>query len=410
MSETRTGQQSFRYVAMDGAGRRVRGVLAARDEVAAFQRLKTDGLEPITLRVQTARAGVQDGKGAAGRLNERQVADFVGDLAMLLEAGSDIRTALSIIAGRAETPALAEAVRLIARDISGGDSVDRAMSARLGEQHAFVAALAAAGEAAGELAGGLRRAGEVVQSRLAIREQLVSALSYPIFVLITAVAAFLVILILVIPSIAPLAEAPGAEPGLSMRVLLGASHLVRDNGIVLLAGLAILVVALAVSAVTGTLAAGLDRLFLDGPARKTASRLVYGGFAIALGGILAAGAPISDALRLSLRAVRSNLARKRLQPVVQAVRQGESLSTALDRVANLPDAIVRLSVIGEESGALGPMLARAGRIEEQAALKRIEAAGRVLGPSLIVVLGALIGLMMAALLSGVTGLGQTALN
>ncbi len=56
------------------------------------------------------------------------------------------------------------------------------------------------------------------------------------------------------------------------------------------------------------------------------------------------------------------------------------------------------------------MLSRAGRIEEQAALKRIEAAGRVLGPALIVLLGALIGLVMAGLQSGVTGLGQSELG
>lgn len=119
---------------------------------------------------------------------------------------------------------------------------------------------------------------------------------------------------------------------------------------------------------------------------------------------------MGDALRLSLRAVRSDLARKRLAPVVQAVRQGESLSAALSRVSNLPAAIVRLSAIGEESGSLGTMLSRAGRIEEQAALKRIEAAGRVLGPALIVLLGALIGLVMAGLQSGVTGLGQSELG
>jgi type II secretory pathway component PulF len=138
--------------------------------------------------------------------------------------------------------------------------------------------------------------------------------------------------------------------------------------------------------------------------------MIYGGFAIALGGILAAGAPVSDALRLSLRAVRSGLARKRLEPVAQAVRQGETLSVALARVQGFPDAIGRLVVIGEESGALGPMLVRSGRLAEQAALRRVEAAGQVLGPVMIVMLGGLIGLLMAGLLSGVTGLGDVALQ
>jgi type II secretory pathway component PulF len=143
---------------------------------------------------------------------------------------------------------------------------------------------------------------------------------------------------------------------------------------------------------------------------RTAAGLVYGAFAVALGTMLASGAPMSDALRLSLRSVRSGLARARLEPVARAVRQGQSLPSALEQVARFPAIIVRLAAVGEVSGALGTMLARAGRLEEETAIRRIEAVGRLLGPGLIIFLGGLIGLLMAGLLSGVSQLGETALN
>ena len=92
------------------------------------------------------------------------------------------------------------------------------------------------------------------------------------------------------------------------------------------------------------------------------------------------------------------------------MRQGQALSAALDRVRAIPATITRLAVIGEASGALGPMLARAGRLEEDAALRRIEFAGRLLGPALIVLLGGMIGLLMAGLLSGVSQLGGAAVQ
>ena len=69
-----------------------------------------------------------------------------------------------------------------------------------------------------------------------------------------------------------------------------------------------------------------------------------------------------------------------------------------------------MALIGEESGALGPMLARAGRLAEQVALRRIESLSRIIGPALIVALGGLVGLLMAGLLSGVAGLGDAALQ
>jgi general secretion pathway protein F len=56
------------------------------------------------------------------------------------------------------------------------------------------------------------------------------------------------------------------------------------------------------------------------------------------------------------------------------------------------------------------MLQRAGKLEEDAAVRNIEATARLLGPALIVLLGGLIGLMMAGLLLGATELGQAALN
>ena len=93
---------------------------------------------------------------------------------------------------------------------------------------------------------------------------------------------------------------------------------------------------------------------------------------------------------------------------MKSVRQGERLSASLAEVAGFPPSIIRLATIGEQSANLGPMLARAGRFEEKAAFRRIEVAARIIGPLLIVSLGALIGLLMAGLLGGTSGLGEAA--
>lgn len=90
-------------------------------------------------------------------------------------------------------------------------------------------------------------------------------------------------------------------------------------------------------------------------------------------------------------------------------RQGEPLSSALGAVGSIPNSIVRLASLGEASGSLGQMLVRAGRLEEEGAMKRIHFLGQVAGPALIVFLGALLGLLMAGLLSGISQMGQSTL-
>jgi type II secretory pathway component PulF len=191
---------------------------------------------------------------------------------------------------------------------------------------------------------------------------------------------------------------------------LAASRLLREQGLVLAGGLGGATILTLVLGRAGLLAGPLDRLWLSGPWRRTTCALAFGGFAISLGAMLTAGAPMSDALRLAVRGIRSDLAKTRLQIVLQQVRQGVSLSQALQDVKGFPATIVRLVSVGETTGALGRMLQRSGKLEEDAAVRDIEAAARLLGPALIVLLGGLIGLMMAGLLSGVTELGQAALN
>lgn len=401
--------QRFLYRAMNAQGRRVRGEVSAAGEAEAFAQLRAGGLTPISLKA--AAAGGPPAHGQAGRtLSDRQAAMLAADLGALLRAGSDIRSALTVLASTTKARPVQAVIGRLLTEVSGGESLERALDRALGPRFAFVAALVAAGEAAGDSAGGLERAAEILESRLTIREQILSAVSYPAFIFVTAVVAVLVILIFVIPTIAPLAEAPGAEPSLAMTILLTLSGFLNANLMALTLSAGLLAAGLAVAWISGAAAVALDHLAMTGPARGTAQGLVYGGFAIALGGILAAGAPISDALRLAQRALRSPTARRRLETLGQAVRQGEQLSSALGRVPGFPESIVRLALIGEETGALGTMLQRAGRIEERTALRRIEAGGRVLGPVLIVILGGLIGLLMAGLLSGVSGLGETALG
>ncbi|CAN5303882.1 type II secretion system F family protein [soil metagenome] len=399
----------YSYAALDQAGRRTKGEIFATSAEAAFETLKAQNLTPVRIRAVKTLAGGATLSGGR-RLNDREIAGFVSDLGALLHAGADMRSALSIIGPKSGAPALEMLTRQISTEISGGGAIDQAFVRHLPQRHAYVAALVSAGEASGDLAGGLERAAEMLESRLKARDQLVSILAYPVFVLVSAIIGLAVILLFVIPSLGPLANAPGAHPGIAMRTLLGAStHLRAGLPFVGLTAIVLAVAAVA-GAALGVWGSLFDRLLLRGPLNKLAGALVYGGFAVSLGGILAAGAPISEALRLAIRTTRSGGAQKALEPVLRAVRSGQTLSTALGEVRGFPPAIVRLTVIGEQSGALGPMLVRAGRFEEAAAFRTIETTGQILGPALIVALGGLIGLLMAGLLSGVSGLGDGALQ
>lgn len=401
--------RQYRYTGIDASGRRVRATIAASSETAAYERLRRDGVTPV--KIQEARgepSAIRGGGGAS--LGDRETAEMLMNLADLLSAGADIRSSLGILGARAERPIVSEVCRKLAARIGGGEAVDQAFSRNLSRPNAFVSALIAAGETSGDLPGGLRRAGELLEARVKLREQLVSALSYPMFVLVSTIAAAAVILLFVVPSLAPLVEEGGGQAPIILGAMIAVSQALRSHFILIVGGLVAGLAALVAAGRAGLLSDPLDRFLHMGPGRRIMSGLTFGGFAIALGGMLTSGAPMTDALRLAIRGVNSKVARLRLEPVALAVRQGQSLSVALQGVAGFPGSITRLAAVGEASGALGPMLARSGKLEEQAAIRRIEAGARMLGPILIVALGAMIGLLMGGLLSGVSGLGQAALR
>lgn len=398
---------SFRYVALDPVRGRVRGDIVADSEAVAFERIRALGLSPLSLSAKRAEAADQS---RDQRLTARQAASLIGDLGALLVAGADIRSALRILGSRKGAGGRAVIARQLAADVSGGEALDTALLHRLGPRYEFVAALTAAGEASGDPGAGLLRAAQVLERQLAVRDQLASALSYPLFVAATAVASFLVILLLVVPSLAPLAAEGGDTSTTALSILLSLSTFLIDNGLPILIVIATGIGLFVAAGAAGLLKAPLERAMLDGPARGIVRGLIYGGFATDLGGVLSSGAPMGEALRLAARSVSLDLARQRLAPLPVAIREGETLSTALASIANLPEGVTSLALIGEEIGALGPMLEKAGRMEEAAALKRIEVLGRLIGPVMIVALGGLIGLMMASLLSSVSSLGGSALG
>jgi len=396
---------AFAYVAVAEGGKRVRGVVAAADSQVAFERLRRQGLSPLSLK--PVKAGGQR-RGRVG-LSDREGAETLVAIADLLGAGADMRSALNVLSARDDRSRVGQACRLLHERISAGEPLDKAFADTLAPRHGFVAALVAAGEAAGNLPEGLRRAGEMLEADLRLRRQLSGALAYPAFVFVSSVLAAGVILLGVVPSLEPLVAETG-EGGGMLRGLLATSLFLREHSTSLVAGLGGAVAVIAVAARAGLLRGVIDRLVLTGPWRGTTAALVYGGFSLSLGAMLTAGAPMSDALRLALRGVRSDLARRRLEPVLRQVRQGLSLSEALQAVPDFPRAVTRLAAVGEATGALGTMVGRAGRLEEEVAVRRIEAAARLLGPVMIVLLGGLIGLMMGGLLSGVTDLGSAVME
>jgi type II secretory pathway component PulF len=400
----------YQYTALDQDGRKVRGALQAETARSAHEQLECRGLAPLRLaEARPAAAGARPGM----RLGRRELADFLHDAGALAGAGVDFRSALGVLAqsqaqSQARPTPSARLARALEEEIAGGQPVDAAFARVLGPGASSVTGLVAAGEARGDLGGALNGAAETLESELEATEAIVSAVSYPGFILAMTVGAVLVILFVVVPSLAPLAEQSQEPLPAPMAALFALSASLRANGTMLAVAGGLLAAALVTGWRLGALRRPFEAWLLDGPIGPIARGLVFGGVAANLGALLAASVPAGEALQLARSATSLRLAQERLDGAAAQVREGVAVSQALASCRGMPPTAVRLAAIGEEAGRLGPMLERAGRLERSKAMRRIRFVSQWLGPLLIIGLGGLIGLIMAGLLSSLSSLADTA--
>lgn len=398
---------TFSYKAMGSDGKTRNGQLTANSEAEAFARLRGENLSPFSLKLTQGTAtpaGLTRFMPGAKRINEAEVEALLGSLAILLRAGADIRTALNVLVD--DRPEL----KAVTQKILSGASVELSLSPLFTVSDAHLSALIAAGEIRGDLPSGLEAAASVIATRRKIRQQLFEALSYPAFVFVTAIAAILVILLVVVPAIAPLLSESEHEMPIYFRVIVWLSQALQASWLYLLAGLIAAIIALILGYLNGGLKRQLAGWLIDGPVGAIAAALVYGGYARSLGDMLSRGAGLAEGLRLCQRSVGNEVARERLENVALSVRQGRLVSEGLRSVKGLPRPIIKLAEVGETSGALGQMLARVGEREEADALQKITRLSRLLGPLLIMALGAMIGLIMGGVLTALTDIGSIAGN
>lgn len=401
-------QQEFAFSAVDSRGRKVRGRKFASSARDAHAELRRDGLAPTSIKPASSRWGLGARHGVAA--SSTSIAEFLRALGMLLAAGAPLVTAIRMVGEQSRDPAVERLGARLESDIAGGRAVATSLSEVLGRRTAFVSGLVAAGEASGELAQAFEEAADQIDRDAKLAEEFWAAMSYPLFILGASIAAILVLLLVVVPSIAPLITEEGVNPPMALKAMIAVSGATQSFGVAFLAALALSVTGVLLAARLGLLRDPFEVFILDGPFAQTARSLVFGRFSAVLGHLLASGVPSPEAFRIASAGVASGLARARIDVASERIFEGVRVSVTLASCRGVPDTIVRMAAVGEETGRLGQMLKKAGLLEQQRAVRFLQQAGRWLAPAMIILLGLMIGAIMGGLLSGVASLGDAILE
>lgn len=388
-------QPGWKFAARDPEGRRLTGVVEVQTETEARHLLAQQGLTPVALE---AVAPEPLPPRVRGSVDPRALAIFTRQFATLVDAALPLLTAVEMLADLTEDRTLWAALRQVARDINGGSSLSDAFRAHPRVFPPIYVNMVEAGELGGTLSESLERVAAYMEASQALRERIRGAMVYPALVVAVAVLAVGAILTMVVPVFADLFTAEGVELPMSTAFLMALSDVVRAWWIPILIGAgtaALLVRQVALSA------AGrrwMDYLVLRLPligdlARKASvARLTR-----AMASMLHSGVMLSDVLLASARIAGNSEVEAAVMDARSAIHAGSDLATPLARSSVLPPLLAQMVKVGEESGRLEEMVDKVADFFEMEVRGAVDGALKALEPALIVVLGVVLGGIVAAM-------------
>lgn len=386
----------FTYVAMNEAGKRVKGNVLAENETLALEKLRLQDLYPTKLvpaNIFNKEIDISIGKVATSR----DLSVFCRQFVSMLSAGITIVTALEMLADQTENKHLARALRKVQEDIMQGETLADAMRKHKKIFPELMINMVTAGEAAGKLDVTFSRMADHFEKAEKTEGMMKKAAIYPVMVAVVAIVVVVIMLIKVVPAYADMFAAMDVEmPGITLAVM-NASDFMTHYWYVLLA---IIVMVVAVGKAyknteDGKLAAG--RMAISVPLFgklkiKTISSLT----ARTLSTLIYSGMPLVDGLRLTARTVGNELYKRALEQAVVDVREGMTLSSSLKKSSLYPPMVSHMIGIGEETGELEDMLTKLADYYDTEVEMTTQTVMAALEPMIILIMAALVGIVIAA--------------
>lgn len=396
---------AFAYQALDASGKTQRGVLQGDTARAVRQTLRERGLNPLDVTPVDEKQ--QSSPLGRRGLSTPQLALFTRQLATLLAAGLPIDEALAALGEQGEDERSRSLVVALRARVMEGAGLAAAFADYPESFPEIYRASIAAGEQSGRLATVLERLADYAESRDALRQQLLTALAYPILLSLVAVAVVTGLLVYVVPQIVGVFASMKQELPLPTTLLIGLSGLAKRWGIIFFMGLVAVLFALRFAlrreAVRMVWHRWLLRLPLVGKLTR-ASNTARAARTLAL--LSASAVPLLDALAISAQVVPNLPMRDALRRAAHKVREGGAFSRALADSGYFPPVAVRLIASGERSGQLERMLDEAAAHQARELDRWLAVLTAVLGPVVILLVGAMVLFIVLAILLPIFNLNQ----
>lgn len=380
--------------------RLVRGEVVAKDEEEARKKLQRRGIRPLRIsKVKTARKR---------RITQEDITVFTRQLATMMKAGLPLMQAFEIVARGHSNPSMTEMLMQVRSDVEQGSALGKSFSKYPKYFDRFYCNLVSAGESGGVLESLLDKLAVYKEKTQAIKKKVKTALTYPIAIIVVAIALIFIMMMFVLPAFKEVYANMGAELPDLTQLVMNLSDLFVDYGWIMI----ILLIASAFGLYklhekSPTFQKRIDALILRLPIFGTIVRkATIARWARTTSTLFAAGVPLVKVLDSVAGASGNILYEEATQDIRAKVTQGLSLTSSMQSTDMFPNMVIQMAAIGEESGSLDDMLNKAAEFYEDEVDNSVSRLSALMEPIIMVVLGSLIGILLIAMYLPLFNLGN----
>jgi type II secretory pathway component PulF len=400
----------FRYQAVEENGASVAGVISADDRKGALRLLGQRGLFPSNLELnsangETAKTGTaakpaaRADSSAGHYIKRKDITALTREISALLGAAIPIPQALDSLGEEEENPALKQIILKIADSVRKGASFSAALEEHPKLFGKLYSSMVRVGEEGGVLPKVMADLADLLEHEDEVRGEVVSAVAYPVFVLIFGIVTVTILLTVVLPRLFGMLQDMLPVLPLPTLILLKISHLLHSYWPGILIAL--------VAAIFGGRwylrkpegAENWDKIKLSIPLIGSVVRAAaLGRFARTLGTLVKSGVSLLPALKIVENTIGNRILARQIASVADETRGGDSLATPLRKLGIFPKTMIQMIDVGEQTGKLDEMLLKVAEIEERQMRARTKVLISLLAPALIMVVGLLVGFIVIAIL------------
>ena len=414
---------NFKYTALDQNGAEKTCVVTADNKIAAIEMVRAQGLlvrdcEEANAKIKPAKtAATQDSKKpkakksgkkgkAGGSVKQKEMMIFTRQLATLIDAGLPLLQSLNVLSKQEPNHNLRATIIALAEAVQGGSTFSDALGAYPKMFNRLFVNMVKAGEIGGVLEVVLRRLAEYQEKANKLRGKIVSAMIYPMIILVIALGILTFLMLVIVPKFKEMFAGQNMDlPGFSEFVFNLSDNCMNDsiisyvpNAVIGIFLVFITIVGLVFWRRTPKGGRIVDAMMLKLPkfGRLTQVNAVAR-FSRTFGTLVSSGVPILQALTITRDTAGNVIVADAVTKIHDSVREGESIVTPMTTSQIFPPMVISMVDVGEETGQLPDMLMRVADVYDEEVDNSVTALTAMLEPLMIVFLAVVVGGIVLAM-------------